>query len=103
MKVFHCTQIALYSVYNTVTTAAETCNGKPEFHGAPIIAEAVMKTRNGLKMSQNVSMKVAAEVVPFGETNANLTLARVENCTKGGPIDICSLCRVVSTPTQCSL
>ena len=55
-----------------------------------------MAARNDLKMSQNVSMKVAAQVVPFGETNGNLTLARVENCTKGGPIDICTLCRVVS-------
>ena len=55
-----------------------------------------MAARNDLKMSQNVIMKVAAQVVPFGETNGNLTLARVENCTKGGPIDICTLCRVVS-------
>ena len=55
-----------------------------------------MAARNDLKMSQNVSLKVAAQVVPFGETNGNLTLARVENCTKGGPIDICTLCRVVS-------
>ena len=55
-----------------------------------------MAARNDLKMSQNVSMKVATQIVPFGETNGNLTLARVENCTKGGPIDICTLCRVVS-------
>ena len=86
---------------NIIITADDTCSGKPQYSGAPVIAGAVMEMRNDLKLSQNVSMKVAAQVVPFGETNGNLTLARVENCTKGGPIDICTLCRVVSVPTVC--
>ena len=49
-------------------------------------------------MSENVDIKVAAEVVPFGKTNLNLTLARIENCTKGGPLDICGICEIVSYP-----
>ena len=85
------------------STADDTCSGKPDFNGAPVIASAVMAARNDLKMSQNVSMKVAAQVVPFGETNGNLTLARVENCTKGGPIDICTLCRVVRFVCACGV
>lgn len=87
--------VILYIIIHITITASETCSGMPEYNGAPVIAGAVMGARNNLKMSQNVSMKVAAKVVPFGETNGNLTLARVENCTKGGPIDICTLCKVV--------
>jgi len=56
-----------------------------------------MNARNDLTMSNNVDIKATAQVVPFGRTNLNLTLARVENCTKGGPLDICSICEVVSS------
>ena len=79
-----------------ICTGGDTCDGKPQFKGAPVIASAVMQTRNNLTMSENVDIKVAAQVIPFGETNLNLTLARVENCTKGGPLDICGICEVVS-------
>ena len=78
-------------------TGGDTCDGKPQFKGAPVIANAVMNARNKLNMSDNVTMAVTAQVVPFGETNLNLTLARVENCTKGGPLDICGICEVVSS------
>jgi len=81
--------------------AHNTCNNKPQYDGAPVIATAVMNTRNNINMSQNVTIKVAAQVVSFGETNGNLTLARVDNCTKGGPLDICTICKVVSV--QCKL
>jgi len=74
----------------------DTCSGKPNYQGAPVIANAVMGARNSTKMSNNVKIKVASQVVPFGETNLNLTVARVENCSKGGPLDICTICRVVS-------
>ena len=82
--------------------ANDTCNNMPQYDGAPVIATAVMNTRNNIKTSKNVSIKVAAQVIPFGETNGNLTLARVENCTKGGPLDICTICRVVSHALQLS-
>lgn len=55
-----------------------------------------METRDNLTMSENVELNITAQVVPFGPTNLNLTLARVENCTKGGPLDICGICEVVS-------
>ena len=73
----------------------DTCSGEPNFQGAPVIAKAVMDARNNTKMSDNVEIRVATQVVPFGETNLNLTFARVENCTSGGPVDICSICKVV--------
>lgn len=78
-----------------INLAADTCDGKPQFKGAPVIAKAVMDARNNLTLSENVDIKVAAQVVPFGETDLNLTLARVENCTKGGPLDICGICELV--------
>ena len=77
-------------------TGGDTCDNKPQFKGAPVIAKAVMETRNNLTMSENVELNITAQVVPFGTTNLNLTLARVENCTKGGPLDICGICEVVS-------
>lgn len=77
-------------------TGGDTCDNKPQFKGAPVIAKAVMDTRNNLTMSENIDLKVTAQVVPFGPTNLNLTLARVENCTQGGPLDICGICEVVS-------
>ena len=81
--------------YPTITVGGDTCDGKPQFKGAPVIAKAVMDARNNLSLSDKVDIKVAAQVVPFGETDLNLTLARVENCTKGGPLDICGICELV--------
>lgn len=77
------------------TTAPSACAGKPKFAGAPVIANEVQKVRGGIKTSDTVGMQSYSMVVPFGETDLNLTLARVENCTHGGPLDICSLCEVV--------
>ena len=85
--------IPIYVIIFTV--GEDTCDGKPQFKGAPVIAKAVMDARNNLTLSENVDIKVATEVVPFGKTDLNLTLARVENCTKGGPLDICGICEVV--------
>lgn len=67
-----------------------------------MIAKAVMDARNNLTLSENVDIKVAAQVVPFGKTDINLTLARVENCTKGGPLDICGICELVWSLVMCA-
>ncbi|XP_065899921.1 neutral ceramidase B-like [Dysidea avara] len=79
-----------------ISPGGDTCSGEPNFQGAPVIAKAVMDARNNTKMSDNVEIRVATQVVPFGETNLNLTFARVENCTSGGPVDICSICKVLN-------
>ena len=60
-----------------------------------MIAGEVQKVRNSIKTSDTVGLQSFSTVVPFGETDLNLTLARVENCTHGGPLEICSLCEVV--------
>ena len=77
------------------STAPSACAGKPKFAGAPVIANEVQKVRGGIKTSDTVGLQSYSTVVPFGETDLNLTLARLENCTHGGPLDICSLCEAV--------
>lgn len=67
-----------------------------------MIANEVQKVRGGIKTSDTVGLQSYSMVVPFGETDLNLTLARVENCTHGGPLDICSLCEAVSTLCACA-
>ena len=77
--------------------AGSACAGKPNYAGAPVIASAVQRLRDDTPVtSDDVGLVSASTVVDFGETQGNLTLARVANCTQGGPLDICSLCRVVS-------
>lgn len=57
--------------------------------GAAKIAAAVEQTRASLKPTTTIDIKVASAIVPFGMTNLNLSLARLDNCTQGGPLDIC--------------
>jgi hypothetical protein len=78
-----------------IAPAPSACEGKPKYAGAPVIASEVEKIRSSIVTSQNATLQSYATVVPFGETNLNLTLSRVANCTHGGPIDICSICEVV--------
>jgi len=68
------------------------CNNKPDFLGGPMIAQAVKQIRDSLTTTTDVEIKVFSQITDFGKTNMNLTLARVANCTKGGPINICSIC-----------
>ena len=77
------------------SAAPSACAGKPKFAGAPVIANQVQKVRGSIKTSDTVGLQSYSTVVPFGETDLNLTLARLENCTHGGPLDICSLCEAV--------
>jgi len=72
------------------------CNGKPDFGGGPIIAQAVKKLRDSLTTTANVDIRVFSQRTDFGKTNMNLTFARVANCTKGGPLYICSICHFLN-------
>ncbi|XP_065846557.1 neutral ceramidase A-like [Oscarella lobularis] len=79
-----------------IAPAGSACAGKPNYAGAPVIASAVQRLRDDTPVtSDDVGLVSASTVVDFGETQGNLTLARVANCTQGGPLDICSLCRVL--------
>jgi hypothetical protein len=65
------------------------------FAGAPTIAAAVQSVWNSLNPTDQVTMSSASSIIPFGVTQLNLTLARLDNCTSGGELDICSLCRIL--------
>ena len=72
------------------------CNNKPNFYGAPIIAKAVQGVYTTLTpTATGVSIKAFSQVIPFGPTDLNATLARFDDCTDGGPLDICTLCRIL--------
>jgi len=78
-----------------IDPSPDTCSNKPDYKGAPIIANAIADTRKGIKADDTLTMKGASAIVPFGRTVLNITLARWENCTSGGPLDICTLCEVL--------
>jgi len=69
------------------------CENKPNFSGGPVIGKAVQKTWETLSPSSEVVMSSASTVIQFGETQLNLTLERLDNCTNGGPLDICAFCK----------
>lgn len=69
-----------------------SCEGAPEFKGSSIMAQMVQTVRESLKPSQNVSMMAYSNIVEFGPTDLNATLGRMDNCTHGGPLDICTFC-----------
>jgi len=75
-----------------VDPTGATCSNAPDFAGSPVFAAAIAEARSTLLPTQTVGIKVAQKIVDFGPTNANLTLARLNNCTVGGPLDICSIC-----------
>jgi len=65
------------------------------FVGAPTFARAVMSVRNSLKPTTDVGFVTYSKIIPFGETKLNITLQRFDNCTMGGPLDICSICTIL--------
>jgi len=72
------------------------CNDGPHFSGGPVIGKAVKTLYSTLRPTdERVVIDSFSTVIPFGATNLNLTLGRLENCTWGGPIDICSVCAVL--------
>jgi len=72
------------------------CQDGPNFSGGPVIGKAVQEVRETLKPSATVEMQTASDVVEFGMTDLNLTLARLDNCTRGGPLDICTFCMILN-------
>ena len=75
------------------------CDGGNEtvnhFKGSTLMAANVVQTRTGLKPSTEVEIRTAAQTVEMGRTDLNYTLARFNNCTHGGPLDVCSLCDAI--------
>jgi len=75
-----------------IDPAPGMCNGQPKYYGIPLFLAGINNVRNAITMSTWMSIGVASQIVPFGPTNMNLTLGRLNNCTLGGPLDICSIC-----------
>jgi len=71
------------------------CTNRPNFSGGPVIGKAVAQTRATLKPTSIIQMQSANARVNFGMTQLNLTLSRLDNCTTGGPLDICAICEVL--------
>eukprot|EP00762_Andalucia_godoyi_P001467 ANDGO_00225.mRNA.1 Neutral ceramidase len=80
-----------------VSPNADACAGLPDFAGSHVFAQTVLDTRTALQssLSSDVSIAVASQVVSFGDANLNFTFTRWENCTQGGPLDICGICKVL--------
>jgi len=68
------------------------CVDGPVWSGGKVIGPHIQALRETLKPSNNATIKSYATYVPFGSTQLNLTLARLDNCTRGGPLDICTMC-----------
>lgn len=72
------------------------CRNKPDFSGGPVIGKAIQQLRSSLNpTSDDVFLSSSSKMVDFGPTNLNLTIVRATNCTHGGPLDICTLCKVL--------
>jgi len=71
------------------------CQDPPNFSGGSVIGKKIAEVRAVLKPTSTVELQSAQIQVNFGLTETNLTLARVDNCTKGGPLDICTICDIL--------
>lgn len=79
-----------------VDPAPGTCDPVPNFLASNKIAQAVAQTRSSLQfVSTGLSISSASIIAPFGLTQLNMTLSRIANCTSGGELDICTICRVL--------
>lgn len=72
--------------------AGVACEQAPVFTGSTILAQNIASTRSATTTSSDVFLTTASSIVNFGVTQMNLTLARIADCSKGGPLDLCSMC-----------
>jgi len=72
------------------------CDNPPAFVGSGVMADMVMEIREVLPTTQTeVQFKAYSQSYYFGLANVNFTLARFDNCTIGGPLNICTICRIL--------
>eukprot|EP00698_Gefionella_okellyi_P007333 TRINITY_DN1787_c0_g1_i1.p1 TRINITY_DN1787_c0_g1~~TRINITY_DN1787_c0_g1_i1.p1 ORF type:complete len:441 (+),score=106.36 TRINITY_DN1787_c0_g1_i1:19-1341(+) len=71
------------------------CQNLPHYSGGPVIGAAVKKVYDTLKPTTVVDFEYFSQEVDFGPTSLNLTLQRLDNCTHGGELDICSICTML--------
>ena len=63
--------------------------------GGKILGDAVLSTRAQTATAASAGIAAASVIVPFGPTNLNVTFERFNNCTHGGPLDVCGVCKVL--------
>jgi neutral ceramidase len=87
--------IALYMNAASGDTAPSggMCDEKPLMKGSKIFAEEVGKFRQNIPTVTTGEIKANSVVTNFGLTQMNLTFERVGNCTSGGFMNICSICK----------
>jgi len=78
-----------------IDPANGACNSAPNFNGSNEMAQAVENLWSSIQPINQLSINVASATVSFGPTDLNATLGRFDNCTSGGPLDICSICEVL--------
>jgi len=71
------------------------CGGAPAFKGGALMAAAVIAERAKIVPVAQVVLSAASDIVDFGPTNLNFTLDRWDNCSTGGPLDVCGICEVL--------
>ena len=71
------------------------CDNGPDFVGGHKMFEAVQATRANITTGSELKLTTHADIVDFGPTILNATLARFSNCTSGGFLDICTVCEVI--------
>jgi hypothetical protein len=69
------------------------CMGAPSFAGSKTLSDAVVALRADTKPTTEIQVETKSVIVSFGKTDMNLTLERVSNCTSGGFLDICGVCK----------
>jgi len=72
-----------------------SCNDPPNFNGSNIMANTVVALRANITAYSTIDFQGVTQYVPFGPTNLNATLQRFDNCSTGGPLDICTFCRII--------
>eukprot|EP01100_Stratorugosa_tubuloviscum_P003848 TRINITY_DN1936_c0_g2_i1.p1 TRINITY_DN1936_c0_g2~~TRINITY_DN1936_c0_g2_i1.p1 ORF type:complete len:480 (-),score=253.66 TRINITY_DN1936_c0_g2_i1:80-1519(-) len=78
-----------------IDPTGEACSNKPDYEGAPTIANTITSFRKSIQTFNQGEIDTYSQIVDFGPTELNATLARFFNCTSGGPLDICSICEVI--------
>lgn len=78
-----------------IDPTSHSCKNAPDFFGSSTMASAVDKVRSSLTPTDQVAIQAYTNVVQFGPTDLNATLGRFDNCTAGGPLDICTICSVL--------
>eukprot|EP00117_Sycon_ciliatum_P047172 scpid74991/ scgid33716/ Neutral ceramidase B; Acylsphingosine deacylase 2B; N-acylsphingosine amidohydrolase 2B len=82
-----------------IAPTGATCDGnaeRPHFAGADIIAAHVKEARSDVMVYSDLQLQLKSQLIDFGLTDLNLTLARVQNCSSGGPLDICGICEFLN-------